>query len=348
MDGIEQAIRRALAKGNADDRSFREKVYRSAFAALDKSLKERRNLTVENAIKARKTLQALVRSIETEYVPALPPEPIAVEPSMPRPVQRSVRELSAEPELRAERQEPAANSYPRLDLDVPPRPPRPVKLEKSHPPRDKRRRSGRIVSLVAGLIILTVVGTGLWWTYANFGHLLGSDIRELEAALNEQRGQSGPPPLSADGIDPDAGWTNVFRPEDIQLVSPPEDASAEVTEDEGGPFLRIRSGPSGAPVAFSIGQNLLERFSGERVAFNIVARGIEGEQTQMSVECDFGALGECGRTRYSVGAARDNYLLVVELANASLGRSGAIAINTDVAGEGRGLEILNIRMRPAE
>ncbi len=35
MDPIEKAIRNAFEKGNADDRAFRERVYRSAFAALN-------------------------------------------------------------------------------------------------------------------------------------------------------------------------------------------------------------------------------------------------------------------------------------------------------------------------
>ena len=35
LDPIEKAIRNAFEKGNAEDRVFRERVYRSAFAALD-------------------------------------------------------------------------------------------------------------------------------------------------------------------------------------------------------------------------------------------------------------------------------------------------------------------------
>ncbi|TIT51293.1 MAG: hypothetical protein E5W72_11680, partial [Mesorhizobium sp.] len=38
LDAIEKAIRNAFEKGNAEDRTFRERVYRSAFAALDRAL----------------------------------------------------------------------------------------------------------------------------------------------------------------------------------------------------------------------------------------------------------------------------------------------------------------------
>ena len=75
LDPIEKAIRNALEKGNADDRTFREKVYRSAFAALDRATKAQPDLTVEVAINRRKNLQAKITSIESEYIPALPAEP---------------------------------------------------------------------------------------------------------------------------------------------------------------------------------------------------------------------------------------------------------------------------------
>jgi len=205
-----------------------------------------------------------------------------------------------------------------------------------------------MLSLVTGLVILAVVGTGLWWAYSNFGHFIGADMSEIESAINESRGQSGPPALSADGVTSDSGWTTVFRPGEIRLVAPPEDASADAMEDESGAFMRIRSGASGAPVAFTVAQDLLDRVAGRRVVFNIVARGIDGEATQISVECDFGALGSCGRTRYDVGTAQEDHLFEVALADASATGSATIAINTDVSGEGRGIDILAILMRPAE
>ncbi|RWE28889.1 MAG: hypothetical protein EOS77_24650, partial [Mesorhizobium sp.] len=54
LDAIEKAIRNAFEKGNAEDRAFRERVYRSAFAALDRVLQANPNLTVEAAISRRK------------------------------------------------------------------------------------------------------------------------------------------------------------------------------------------------------------------------------------------------------------------------------------------------------
>ena len=71
MDAIEKAIRNAFEKGNAEDRSFREKVYRSAFAALDRALQANSGVTVETAINRRKAMQAKIAEIESEYLPAI-------------------------------------------------------------------------------------------------------------------------------------------------------------------------------------------------------------------------------------------------------------------------------------
>ncbi|MEP6566994.1 MAG: hypothetical protein ABJB10_17820, partial [Mesorhizobium sp.] len=71
MDAIEKAIRNALEKGNAEDRAFREKVYRSAFAALDRVLQANPGVTVEAAIKRRKAVQAKIAEIESEFLPAV-------------------------------------------------------------------------------------------------------------------------------------------------------------------------------------------------------------------------------------------------------------------------------------
>ncbi|MGN6142566.1 MAG: hypothetical protein ACTHOP_03140, partial [Mesorhizobium sp.] len=78
MDPIEKAIRNAFEKGNADDRAFREKVYRSAFAALDRALQANPGVTVEAAINRRKAMQAKIAEIESEFLPAVdsaPPVP---------------------------------------------------------------------------------------------------------------------------------------------------------------------------------------------------------------------------------------------------------------------------------
>ena len=81
LDVIEKAIRSALEKGDADDRAFREKVYRSAFAALERALQGNPDLAPEIAAKRRSDLQAKIAEIETEFIPAVAPVRPAAVPS---------------------------------------------------------------------------------------------------------------------------------------------------------------------------------------------------------------------------------------------------------------------------
>lgn len=71
MDAIERAIRSAFEKGDAEDRGFRERVYRKAFAALDRGIMASKGLTVEAAMNRRKALQAKIAEIESEFIPAV-------------------------------------------------------------------------------------------------------------------------------------------------------------------------------------------------------------------------------------------------------------------------------------
>ncbi|MGC4024161.1 MAG: hypothetical protein QM744_02735 [Mesorhizobium sp.] len=75
MDVIEKAIRNAFEKGDASDQAFRERVYRQAFAALDRVLQANPGVTVESAIKRRKALQAKIVDIEQEFTHPREPQP---------------------------------------------------------------------------------------------------------------------------------------------------------------------------------------------------------------------------------------------------------------------------------
>src|SRR4029450_10172973 len=81
LDVIEKAIRSAFEKGDAEDKSFRERVYRSAFAALDRALQQNPNVTVEAALKRRRALQAQIPDIEAEFI--APPPVAAAPPAAP-------------------------------------------------------------------------------------------------------------------------------------------------------------------------------------------------------------------------------------------------------------------------
>ena len=99
---------------------------------------------------------------------------------------------------------------------------------------------------------------------------------------------------------------------------------------------------------FDVGQGILEELNGKKAVFDIVARAAEGQETQISVSCEFGELGDCGRKRYVVGYERAEYLFEIELPARKPGASGTIAINSDFANEGKAVDIYEIRVSAAK
>ncbi len=365
MDSIEKAIRSAFAKGDPSERAFREKVYRSAFGALDRSLKANPNVTEAIAQRRRETLLAAITVIETEFVPARPapasaatqrPSQPAPRPQQPVPAPDVVPEAAGR-SLPDRDQVSASDVAPTLDGER-----RPVSLGTGKPAvrqaapqaapqatrakpslregrRDRPRRRFRFAGPLAFLLLVALAGAAAWWLVVS-----GQGERLLTPP---QTGENGGPRIPG-SADTSEGWIDIFTAADPTTVTAPGDTQAEVMEEEGTRFIRIRSGASGSPVLFDVGQGVLEDIAGRRAVFTIVAQAREGEETQISVDCEFGVLGDCGRKRYVAGASREEYLFEIDLPSQRPDAGGVIAINPDVEGRGRAVDIHAIRVRPAQ
>jgi hypothetical protein len=376
LDAIETAIRNALEKGNAEDRAFRERVYRSAFAALDRALQANPGVTVEVAIKRRKAVQAKITEIESEFLPAVadagaPGDAPVVEVRTGAPP-AGTGQRTASPEVFADgavgpdSDEPHSRVLPVVP-DIMPSATLPgapsIDMSASGyagaatdvaPDRDERRVKGRRLPLTAIFLTVTLlaaIGIGLFFA-AQTG------VFKTQAQLDTAPPQA-PPTVDDDDFTPadgDAGpakpgaadqsrdWISVFSPADPTHVSAPSDAKAEVMKDDTGSFLRIRSGTSGSAISFDVGQGVLEKLAGKHAVFDIVARSEEGKETQLSVDCNFGELGDCGRKRYAVGQQRNEYLFDVRFPDKRPGAAGTIAINSDFDNQGKAADIYEIRV----
>lgn len=386
MDAIEKAIRNAFEKGNAEDRAFRERVYRSAFAALDRALQANPDVTVEVAIKRRKAIQAKITEIESEYLPAVPdvgpqgdaptvelggdPAPAvevaadpapAVETGQPaspvvvvdEPVQSASdaprsRVLPVVPDIMPDAGLPGA---PAIDMSAPDSAEAATEVA---PDRDERRIRGRRLPLTAIFLTVTLlaaVGIGLFFA-------VQTGVFKTQAQLDTAPPEA-PPTVNDDDFTPADGdtgpakpgaadqsrdWINVFSPTDASHVSAPSDAKAEVMKDDTGSFLRIRSGASGSAISFDVGQGVLEQLAGKHAVFDIIARSEEGKETQISVDCNFGELGDCGRKRYAVGQQQNEYLFDVQFPKKHPGSAGTIAVNSDFDKQGKAADIYEIRV----
>ncbi len=362
MDPIEKAIRNAFAKGNAEDRAFREKVYRSAFAALDRALQANPAVTVENAIKRRKAMQARIAEIESEFVPAAAAAPPVDAPPVDVPSKSSAPALGPasrrEPVMGAERTEPPLSASPRFDparepiLAGSPQAEGAAAGVEVSPDRDERRAARRRLpygALIFGLLLLALVGGGVWWA-AKSGMLKLPEQAGTASAPGDGTAAPGglAEPARPGEADQDRDWITVFTPRDPALVSAPSDASAEVMQDDTGTFLRIRSGGSGSAISFDVGQGILEKLAGKRAVFDVVARSEDGRQAQMALDCNFGEFGDCGRRRYAVGQERNEYLFDVQFPEGRPGSAGTIAIDSDIDRQGRSVDIYEIRVSIAQ
>ncbi len=371
LDAIEKAIRNAFEKGNVDDRAFREKVYRSAFAALDRALMANPGVTVEAAIRRRKAMQAKIAEIESEFLPAVAPaspeapSASAGTPAAEAPAVEAVSAPMPEPEGRLEPTfgaTPGATSgtlsaIPDITSEWAPPGLGSGGDDEVAPDRDERRIHGRRLPLGAiffGVVILAAIGFGMWWATQTglFRTLEGRGQTQTSAPMEGEEDYSPEPqaaaPRKPGEADQDRGWIEVFSPADPTQVSAPSDARAEVMQDDSGTFLRIRSGSTGSAVSFDVGQGVLDRLAGKHAVFDIVARAEDGKDTQMSVDCNFGELGDCGRKRYGVGHERNEYLFEVEFPAKQPGAAGTIAINSDFERQGRAVDIYAIRVSTAQ
>ncbi|MER8440727.1 hypothetical protein NKH36_33100 [Mesorhizobium sp. M1312] len=396
MDAIEKAIRNAFEKGNAEDRAFRERVYRSAFAALDRALQANPGVTVEVAIKRRKAVQAKITEIESEFLPAVPDVGRPTDDDAAAPAVKQPADSEAEPEAEAEpdagadaepasppdvviggpvkpaaSDAPPASDAPRSRVlpvvpDIMPEAdfPGAPEIDLSSPPstgdddaevmpdRDDRRVRGPRLPLTAiflGVTLLAAVGIGLYFAAQTgvFKSAAELDTAPPQTPPTVEDDDFTPPSDTASPLDPgyaERDWINVFSPSDPTLVSAPSDAKAEVMQDDSGSFLRIRSGASGSAISFDVGQGVLERLAGKHATFDIIARSEEGQETQISVDCNFGELGDCGRKRYAVGHERNEYLFDVRFPDKHPGAAGTIAINSDFDKQGKSVDIYEIRV----
>ncbi len=384
MDGIESAIRNALARGDVRDRTFRERVYRSVFAALERKLAENPELGPDEAQHRREVLKQRIVGIEKEFVPRpVPAAAAAPAPVRPPEVHPEVREEAhppaVEPQHRHAGAPPGAAPVVEAERSMRQVRPGPARIEPSveplsvHPDREspmgefslpgiagdlrddaaddpEERRRRPWVLLMIGAVVAAILAIGLWWavTTGMFGRDDGS-VPNPPVELEEDEFEPGtPPPLSQDGSS-EPSWVTIFSAADTTGVAPLGGARVETLTEEDKPFLRATSPNAEAAIRFSVPADALAKVAGGKAIFDLVARAQEGEEPQISVSCDFGALGGCGRHRYVVGLHKSDYLFEVDIpAGAPPAGGGSISLITDVEGGGKAVDLFEIRLAPAQ
>ena len=341
VDPIERAIRNALSKGDAGDAAYRQRVYASARAALEKSATGPNAPAAEVGAARLSSLAAAIGVIEEEFAPAVGRFAELSEPviSIPEDPVRSAPSVEHAPQDLAE----YPVNPPQADTST-----QPERLAAQEARRPRRRAYARFFVWAT---ILAFLGMGAWWV-ATSGILMSALERDTSvpnppAKLGEdefepKNGEAGAP--AADAV---VDWVDIFTPDNPAAASAPSGASAEVAGAGDGKALRISSGKEGAAVLFDVGEGVLEQMAGKKAVFDIVARSVDGNPVQIAVTCNFGELGDCGRRRYDITRDKADYLFEVLLPAVKPGAAGSIAIIADIEGAGRPVDIHAVRVSAA-
>lgn len=377
--GLDAAIRKAIDRADARDASARERVYRSARMALETGIAQRPDLDRATIEAQRRRFDEVVRSIEAEKSktgaselvepPAVAVEADGVAPPVLEPlfVARRTSEASREaPPVepsprRATVAEPAmdaaAADFGGLADEV--RADRPTKTpaEKKDKPkkRPERQRKGRGAARLFSALFLLVSLLIFGW----LGLRLLDKTGLIEPAETVGRSASTFTKFDADSkamhlVTEDGfvgAWKPVFLPGKLGEVTAGPAAKKMIVSDERGKALRLTSataGPDGE-IRVAIPADVLDSMAGRVSVIAMNVRGVDGQQTQIALECAFGPAGGCDRFRFPVHAEMTDVVFKIDLRKASPPRRpGALVLNTDIEGKGRPIDLFAVGLRPAQ
>lgn len=223
----------------------------------------------------------------------------------------------------------------------------------SGPRKEKKRRRPVFAAIFSGAVLLSFVGIGVWWLVES-GALMSAEERDT--------GVPNPPPsLSRDDyaggpqqLIPGAGfsgeWASVFTPGRDGAPTPRGNASIEVIEQEGGNVLRIVSGAGDetGEVLIPLAAEVMQALAGRQSVLALTVRSVSSDPTQIYVRCEFSVLGECGRRRFDVSYETTDLLFSLDYDRAlAPNEAGNLVINSDISGAGKGIDLLAVRIRPA-
>lgn len=216
--------------------------------------------------------------------------------------------------------------------------------------RDRRSRgTARIMSTLFLLVSLLVFGGLVLWL-VNATGLLG-DTASVSGNANSFRKFDAASSGDNSGLMTEHGfgrtWSPVFVPGKGDTVKLGPSAKMEAVSSERGKAVRLTSATpdQNGDVRIAIPAKLLAAMAGTSSIIALNVRALDGHPTQISVECDFGALGHCGRRRFDVAVEMTDVVFRVDLPKAQAGSGGTLLVNTDIGGKGRSIDLFAVGVR---
>jgi len=219
----------------------------------------------------------------------------------------------------------------------------------ARPVREKRRRPFFAIILVSALV-LAAVGIGFLWVIFS-GLMLSPEQRDTSvpnppATINGDAFVGNP---TADG-EFSGEWIDVFTPEDISRVAGRGSVKAALIESNGRSALQVvsQSPETQGEVLFELGRGILDTLAGSQALVAMTLRSSTDATTQIYVKCQLPGGGDCERRRFDVTYETNDIVFSLDLSNVRNGggESGVLALNSDVSGSNKGINIYAIRIRP--
>lgn len=219
------------------------------------------------------------------------------------------------------------------------------------------KRRGRVFSfLLVVATLAAVIGTAVWWVQSS----------GLLVPLSERDGSVANPPRSVNDEDFPAGepgasaldthnsfssdWREVFAPADTAALSAGARARFEPISTDEGPAVRLVSSSADrdGAVSIAVAPEVLRDMAGKTSTIALTVEADDGKPVQVSVECDFGTLGNCDRHRFAVTDRTDLLFRVSFEGSLAPSAPGRLMINSDVSGGGAGVNLVAVRVLPGE
>ncbi len=237
-----------------------------------------------------------------------------------------------------------------------------------------RRKPRKFFSrLLVFCILLAFLGVGAWWIKTS-GVFMSAAQRDSSVPnppahvdsqdfsgngsnddTSDQDDNSGPVNPGLATIDPQnsfsAEWLEILKPTDAPKVATGPRSKVENVSENEGPAVRLTSLSSGSDGSGSVEVpvNILQQMAGKASIVALTLQSTSDAPTQITVECDFGALGRCGRHRFTVSRQKTDSLFQVRFDRSAVPTgSGHLIINSDVDGKARGINIYAIRVLPGQ
>ena len=387
MSGLETAIRNALARSERANAEVRARIYQSARNALEAGLRKQEISDPETIAAQRHRLEATIHQIEAEERAervATPSREARVEPEAevrPEPVRRAEREARPEPALDAESH---AEAEWRMEAERPAtsdigaiRPERADGFGKAGKPATSagkaaavaeatdfrperaakpRKRRGRLFSFLLVVATLIAACAALAWWVQTSGLLEelqnGADASTPPATVSGED-FAGEDPIKK-ALDTQsrftADWRAVFAPAETAKLSAGAAGRFEAVSTNEGPAVRITStSPErrGA-VEIAVSPDVLGEMGGKTSTIAMTLQAVGDKPVQITVECDFGTMGGCGRHRFTVSERTDILFQVEFEGSLSPSEPGHLLLNSDITGGDASVNLYAVRILPGE